>query len=393
MFRDTSGTDRALDSRPTSLMARWRWPVAAVLALFALTALGIRFWSSERSVDSERLRFAVVERGTLVRDVVTDGRIVAADSPSVYAPENGSIQLVVEAGQTVKAGDLLAQMDAPELLAELHREQSLLASQSADAGRARIESERLRRNARKRADEAEALRLSALREFQRNESGYQKGAIAEVDFLRAKDALQAAETSAQHAAEDAELEQQSVSYEESTRRQNLALQQGVVRELQRRIAELKLRAPVSGVVGTIFVQDRAKLAQNTLALGVVDLSRLEVEIQVPEIMADDLALGMQASISWQSQTLDGTLTSISPEVVGSEVRARVAFAGAMPPGLRQNQRLSTRIRDGIARKTAIRLGASSIQFIEVLEGLQVGDRVVISGSELFETAERIRILE
>ena len=419
MIRDTSATDRSIAAAPGAARARWLLWGGVIVAVIAVVLLALRFLASERSVDASRLRFAEVKRGTLVRDAIADGRIVAADSPSLYAPANGAVTLKTRAGASVAKGEVLAVIDSPELAAELERERAVLASLQATGERAGIESERLRLTALKAADEAEVARIAAERDLERAERGHRLGAIAEVDYLRAKDAVAAAQIRSRHAAADAELEGKSVGFERSTRTQELRRQHSVVAELERRYTELTVRAPVDGIVGTVAVSDRTKLARDALLMIVLDLSRLEVEIRVPESYADDLGIGMDVELDVPGGKAHGRLASISPEVVGAEVLARVAFADAQPQGLRQNQRVSARVlienkpdvlllrrgpfveqtggryawlvRGDIAERQPVRLGDSSLEAGEVLDGLKPGDRIVIAGTELFEDAKRVRI--
>src|SRR5690606_34137019 len=76
---------------------------------------------------------------------------------------------------------------------------------------------------------------------------------------------------------------------------------------------------------------------------VVDLSRFEIEAQVPESYADDLGLGMAAEILVGNERYAGSVVAVSPEIVDNQVTSRIRFTAAMPPNIRQNQRLTTRI--------------------------------------------------
>jgi HlyD family secretion protein len=180
-----------------------------------------------------------------------------------------------------------------------------------------------------------------------------------------------------------------------------------------------VRAPVAGVVGTVAINDRAAVVPNQPLLTVVDLSAYEIEILVPESYADALGIGIGAEIVYGQQRLPGKLSALSPEVTNNQVVARVRFAGETPKDLRQNQRVSVRVvlderdgilmvsrgpfyeagggrsafvlSDGVARRVPIRTGATSIAAIEVLEGLQEGDQVVISGAEGFGEAESLLV--
>jgi len=159
---------------------------------------------------------------------------------------------------------------------------------------------------------------------------------------------------------------------------------------------------------------------NGPVLGVVDLSKFEVEIKVPESFARDLAIGIPAQITSNGTAYPAEVSAVSPEVVNGEVNARLRFAdGHQPPGLRQNQRLSARIvldtrknvlmvergpfleqdggrfayvvDGGSAVRRPIQAGVSSLSNVEIVSGLQPGERIVVSGTDQFDNAERIRI--
>lgn len=421
MIRDTSAQDtRIATAQPVLTRKR---VIGAAIGLVALLLAGMtlaRWASGERSFDAERLRLAEVVRGTLVRDAAVNGRVVAAVSPTLYAPVASTVALEIAAGDVVKQGDVLARLDSPELTNQLERERSTLHSLEVEVSRQRIQADRARLLARRTADEAEVALLAARRDLQRAEAGYRSGAIAEVEFLRAQDAMKSAEIRSAHAASDAGLESQGVGFELQTRQAELARQRLVVADLERRVEELQVRSPVDGIVGTLSVADRAVVGANTPLMTVVDLSRLEVELEVPESYAEDLGLGMPAEVRVGNVTVTGRISAVSPEVVNRQVLARVRFEGDQPAGLRQNQRLTARVLfeerpdvlmlargpfleshggrfayvlngGGRAERRPIRIGATSVSAIEIVEGLRPGERVVIAGSDTFQDAERVRI--
>jgi HlyD family secretion protein len=168
------------------------------------------------------------------------------------------------------------------------------------------------------------------------------------------------------------------------------------------------------------VAQYTNVSLNAPVLAVVDLSRFEVEFKVPEGFARELAIGMPAQISSSVGGIwPAAISAISPEVVNGEVTGRLRFKSEQPGGLRQSQRLSVRVvmetlhntlmvergpfvdqsggryvfvMDGsIAVKRPVRLGASSMNSVQVLDGLAPGDRVVTAGSELFGDAVRARV--
>ncbi len=420
MIPDTSGQDRVLASAPSpGARRRLLWIGGAVAGAAALVFLLVGWLGSSRSVDISRLRIAEVTRGTLVRDASVNGRVVAAVSPTLYAPAASTVTLKIHAGDKVKKGDLLAVLDSPDLSNQLARDQATLSQLEAEVARQKILAEKQRLIARRDADEAEVARLGAQRILTRTEGGYKAGAIAEVDFLRAQDALKSAEIRARQADQASGLEIKDVALETSTKQSELQRQRLIVADTQRRVDELNVRSPVDGVVGTLSVADRTVVGANTALMTVVDLSRLEVELEIPESYADDLGLGMTAEVQIGALNATGKLSALSPEVVRNQVLARVRFDGKQPDGLRQNQRLTARVlieekanvlmlprgpfveddggriayvMDGsVAVRRPIQVGATSVSAVEILSGLQPGDKVVIAGTDSFENAERISI--
>ncbi len=417
-IRDTAATDRPV--------ARRRWTarrlaiLGGIAVLLGLAGFAVLRWAaSERSIDGDRLRIAEVTRGTLVRDAAVTGRVVAAVSPTLYAPVPGTVKLAIRAGDAVKRGDLLATLESPQLESELARERSTLAELEAQTGSARITTDRQRLQARREADEAAIALTAASRELERAEEAWRAKVIPEVEYRRAQDAVDSARVRDRNARAQARLAGESAGFDLETVRKQHERQRLIVADLERRVAELAIRAPVDGVIGTLSVADRAVVPANAPLLTLVDLSRLEVELEVPETYAEDLGLGMTATVQVGATTATGKLAALSPEVVDSHVLARVRFDGAQPPGLRQSQRVSARILieerpdvlmlprgpfleahgghhaylidDGIAVRRPIRVGATSVSSVEITDGLQAGDRVVIAGSEAFEDATTVRI--
>jgi HlyD family secretion protein len=398
-----------------------RWSVLLSVAVAAVLAGGA-WWAwanSARSVALDRLQLAVVARGDLVRDAQVQGRVVAAVSPTLFAPAAGTVTLATQAGDTVAAGQVLARIDSPELAAERAREAATLQQLLAEQARQGITARQQRLVAERDAAEAALTLQAAERDQQRSAEACSQGVVPQVDCLRRQDAVQAGRIRGDHAARQLALVAADSDFEAQSLGQRVLRQQGVLTELDRRLQALVVRAPVAARVGAVAVADRAAVAANTPLISVVDLSRLEVELQVAEAAAADLGLGMPVSLRIGGQDARGELAAIAPDVQAGQVLARVRFVGTPPDGLRQNQRVSARILierkpnvltvargpfvealgghaayvldgDTAVRRT-VRLGALGVAAVEVAEGLAAGDRVVIGGSELFEGAPQVRV--
>lgn len=422
-IRDTSGQDRVLEKQHRKQLLKWILPSAGALVLGALFVSALSTWlSAEASVSAERIRLATVERGTLVRDLNVQGRVVAAVSPTLYSPATGTVTLNVLPGDTVTEGQVLATVDSPDVRALWLQELSTLDSLRAELEREKIQARKAQVKSRQVIDLAQVKLTAAEREMRRADESIQTNAISRIDYEKAKDELARARVEYDHAVQDAQLETESLAFETRTRELALSRQQLVVDEMQRRVDELSVRSPVSGIVGNVAVNQKALVDENTALITVVDLTAFEVEIQIPEAYADDMGIGIAGDIRYNNRDWRGELVSLSPEVINNEVTGRIRFAGETPPGLRQNQRVTARVlmdelldvlklqrgnfadsgsgryafvlgEDGLAVRREISLGTRSVAEVQVLAGLQEGDRVIISNTADFETYDTIQVVQ
>ncbi|SEK33800.1 HlyD family secretion protein [Roseateles sp. YR242] len=427
MIRDTSGQDRPLTAASTRWSRHRRLILTAGLIAAGLlgTAVALpavqRMMAGGASISLQRLGIATVEIGPLVRDVAGEGRVVAAMSPTVYALHGGNLVLRVKAGDKVSKDQLLGDIDSPDLRARLAQEQSNADALRTELLRAEVDG-REQRSALKSAWESAAIDLQTARnDLERQTKAFEAGAVAGMQVDKARDAMDKARITLAHAEAGLGLKDDSLKFELQAKQQALQRQLLQVQDIRRQVDELQLRSPVNGQVGQLLVAERANVAAGTGLLTVVDLTALEVQMQVAESFARDLAIGMPGEISGNGQQWRALVSSVSPEVVNGEVAARLRFEGTPPEQLRQNQRLAVRVlldkrdkvlivnrgsfveegggrfayvlQDGQAVKRAIRIGAQSLSKVEVLEGLKPGEQIVISGAQAFDGAEHVTLAQ
>ena len=393
------------------------------MALLVLATPTVLRWANATvSVPYERVRTATVTRGNLVRDVSIQGRVVAAVRPTLYATASGSITLQVEAGERVLAGQVLATVDSPELTNQLKQAEASLAQRKLELDRQRIESRQLALEKRKAADLADVALTAALREKRRADEAREKGIIPDIDYEKAQDDLRNAELAAEHAQADADLYDERLQFELRASEFEVNAQELVVEDLRRQVDNLSINSPVDGIVGDLLVEQKAAVSRDMPVMAVVDLSRFEIDVLVPESYADDLAIGMAAEITSGGQLFNGELVAVSPEVINNQVTSRVRFVGAGPTGLRQNQRLTTRILlaehndvlmvqrgqfldsgggrlayvvsdESTAERRQIQTGAYSLGAVEIVAGLEPGETIVISNLDPFRGADTVLLTD
>ncbi len=417
MIKDTSGQDEIIAAATPG----WRrWVTVGISVAVVLTAAfaypAIQRWASaDQTVSRERLRIAQVTRGDLTRDVSAQGTVVAAIKPTLFSPATGTVSLKVQSGESVSQDQLLAEIDSPEILSLYEQAKSLLQSAKNQFERQQIQSKKIQLQNQQTVDLAEVALIAARRELRRAEAAHAKEAISVFDYDKANDDVATAELRFQHAREDAKLQMESLAFELKTAELEIEQQTLELAELERQVNQLQIRSPVTGMVGNLEVDDRDAVSRNQPLLSVVDLTAFEVELQVPDSFASSLTSGMPVEISHQGRIYSGSLRAISPEVIASQITARVSFSDQLPQNLRQNQRVSGRIllasrpdvlmvergpflessggrytyvvEDNIARKTRISTGISSVASVEIVSGLQAGEEVVISSLREFNEAD------
>jgi HlyD family secretion protein len=419
-IRGTQTQDRVVaapDQKRILIRRYGPWALGAV-ALLVLGTWSIRSWlTSEKVIAQDRVRTAVVERGAFVRDVAATGLVVAAVSPTLFAEAPGTVIYKVRAGDVVKAGDVLGEVQSAALNNEYERERATLISADAALNRQTIEVRRQILKSSQDSDLAKVQITAAEREFKRAQDAWGIHVIPERDFERARDDLETAKLNYAHAIETGGLEKDSLQLELRSQRAQRDAQALKVARLRERVDALTLKSPVAGIVATLAQVERAQVAENAALVTVVDLSALEIEFQVAESYANEIRPGMNAEVTMDGRKLAGAVAGISPDVRNSQVTGRVRFA-EQPRGLRQNQRASVRIvlderndvlkvdrspfqdsdthfvyvvRDGEAVRTPVEYGAAAVGEIEIRKGLEVGDVVVLSDMRDYKDAPSVLI--
>ncbi|WP_062570742.1 MULTISPECIES: efflux RND transporter periplasmic adaptor subunit [Pseudoalteromonas] len=411
MIKDTSAQDISVTKKNN-----FAKPVALIIGVLLIgsVAIGSIFADTEGSISVEKasLQISKVTQQPLIRDVAASGKIVAANAPKVYSPERGFVDLKVKAGDSVKKDDVIAIVKSPELTNELKQQQSVLARLDGELQRKQLEARRQKLSLTKALDLAQVELNAADRENRRAQLSIKKNLISQIDLEKAVDDLARAKLSYKHAEQEVALAKDTLAFELKAAERDLARQQLIVDDLFRQVNDLTIIASVSGIVGNLLVQQKEAVTQSQPLMTLVDLSNFEAELQVPESYANELGLGMQVELTLGARHVTGTLSAISPEVNNREVTTRVRFDDELV-GIRQNQRLTARIllenRDNVlqvkrgaflqqggtrayridgdmAYLIDIKTGASSINAVELLEGVQAGDQLIISNYDRYKQA-------
>ena len=420
MLQDGASTDVAVKK------GRRKWMVVglALLALGSVAAAYLypslsRWASASRSIDMSRLRLGQVTRGDLLRDVPAQGRIVAADHPTLVSPSQGVVSLVVKAGDVVRRGTRLAHIASPELENRVAQERSTLGSMKAELERLRIVNRQTDLRNEQEINLLEVKLQAAKRALERARLLFEQRLGSQIDYQKAEDDVHVASLELEHARQTSLLAKETMRFETETKERALERQALIVADLDRKIVELAVVSPVDGLVSRVDVKDKDTVQPNQALFSVVDLSRFEVEVLIPENYASEIALGTAAAVMYEGTEYPGRVKSLSPEVQDSQVKGIVEFSQAPPSKLKENQRVSTRlildsrtnvlkaprgpflesmagrkvyvVKDGLARLRPITVGALSVTEVEITSGLTEGESIVLSDLTFLEGAESLML--
>ncbi|MCA9623562.1 MAG: HlyD family efflux transporter periplasmic adaptor subunit [Myxococcales bacterium] len=403
-------------------LPRRRLAIAAVVALLG-TGAGLslaRTPDRRPRVARSRLTLERVRRGALEREVQARGTLVPDQLHWVTATGPASVaEIAVRAGDAVTEGDVLVRLENAELeLAALEAERAAAAARTAlTTMRSRGRQERL-------AQAAELARLEGETQAQRVEVATMQ-ALAQKGLAPRKDQLAMTH--------QAEGQEQRLAFErerrEALRRGHAAEAQSAQRELdtlvevarfrRRQLEALTVTAPTAGTVQELVLEPGQWVTACSLLAKIAKPGQLQVEMEVPESSASDLAVGQAVAVTVIQATVAGRVARIDPTVTAGTVRVEVTLEGDVPEGARADLAVSgvialERIDDtlviprpsgavprstgrvlvydeprGEARSVAVSFGRASVREIEVLRGLSEGDRVIIAGVEDIEGDEGI----
>jgi HlyD family secretion protein len=407
---------------------KWRRNVLLILAAAALVA-GVSIFVARLepalpAVDRSSVWIDTVSRGPLIRDVRGIGTLVPEDVRWIPARTDGRVeQIVIWPGTEVKTDSVILVMSSAELEQEARDSDAGVKSAQAKLTQlqAELEGELLERQAA--LTKAQADRDTAQAELQADERLSKGGLISTLDFQKAK--IAATELSANF-----EVEQQRYEFAKRSMAPRMAVAQTDLDQAKAQtelrhsqVDALQVRAGMNGVLQQIAVDVGQRVPAGTNLARVADNTKLKAQIKIPETQARDIAIGQTAQVDMRNGSIvTGTVSRIDPAVREGTVLVDVTFHGMeLPRGARPDlsvegtielERLADAVyvgrpafgqddstiglfrlsADGVtATRTKVQLGRGSATKVVILNGLNPGDRVVLSDTSAFDSHERIQL--
>jgi HlyD family secretion protein len=358
----------------------------------------------------------------MVRQVRGLGTLTPEDIRWIPATTQGRVEkIILRPGTQVRSTDVILELTNPQLEQQL--QDATLKVQAAEAGLANIKVQLNNDLLSQRAASAniEADYNKAKMQAQMNE------ALAK-DQLVSDLVLKQSQVDAQSLGVRNQISKDQLASKADSMRAQLAVQQSLVDQAraflqltQQQRDELKVRAGLDGMLQLVPVEVGQQVAPGTNLARVANPSRLKAEIKIAETQAKDIQLGQKAEVDTRNGIVQGRVARIDPSVQNGTRTVDVTLVGELPkgavpdlsvdgtielerlndvlfmgrPAFGQDQSVVGLFKigeDGVnAERVQVKLGRSSVNTIEVLSGLKVGDQVILSDMSAYDAYDRIRL--
>jgi HlyD family secretion protein len=393
----------------------------ALLVIILITVGVSRLKPAAPSVERATVWIDTVKRGAMLRQVRGSGTLVPEDIRWIPATTQGRVErIVLRPGAQVKPDTVILEMSNPDLEQSVRDAQ--LAYQSAQAAFINRKQELESALLNQQGDVAgiKASYNNAALQLEAQEKLFKDQLVSEIQLKQSRTA--AAELENRLKIAEKRLEMQTAGIKSQLAPQEADVDQRRANyELRRRqLEDLKVKAGMSGVLQEIPVERGAQVAPGANLARVADPSNLKAELRIAETQTKDIRVGQIAEVDTRNGTVKGHVARIDPKSTGGTVGVDIILDGALPSGARpdlsvdgtiQLERLDNVIyvgrpafgqenstvslfkvnADGEATRTTVKLGRSSVSQIEIVDGLQPGDQVILSDMSAQDSFDRIRI--
>ena len=395
---------------------------AGILLVVIVTVALAKLKPAAPTVEAATMYMDSVRRGDMVRDVRGPGSLVPEHITWISAQANARVdKLVAESGQTVKMGDVLLETSNPDQqITALNAEQALSAAEAAlvtlttGLHTANLSQEGL-------VATTNTQYVQATQDAMAADTLLAKKLISPFDYNNKK-ALAAELT------QRLSLEKQRLVLMKATVDSQIDVQRAQVKRLkdiakfqEAILASLSVRAPDNGVLQDLTLQPGQWVTSGTVLAKVVQPGKLKAQLRIPETQAKDVSIGQKASIDTRNGIIPGHVSRKDPSSVAGTVLVDVALDGPLPPGAvpdlsvdgtivieqLKNVLFTGRPASGAgtgpvgifkvvengsaAVRVQVMLGRSSVNLVEIVRGLEVGDKVILSDMSQWDNVDRVRL--
>ncbi|ABD79573.1 efflux RND transporter periplasmic adaptor subunit [Saccharophagus degradans] len=391
---------------------------ALLIGVRALWVLSLADFSLERS----KLTFGQVQQGDFTVSVRGNGVLVPENIQWLAAETEATvIRRVLKAGHIVSKGDLIAELANPQLVQLLAETQWELTATEEELKAAQVQQETELLSQKSIVENAKLNFERSQLEYVAQTDLIKTGAVSKIAFQRTQ--LETSQFEQRwHTSQEQYLKmQQNLLAQNRARQARLSQMKNRLERLQQRVDGLQVRATFDSIVLDVPIEAGQRIQAGANIAKLAQQDALYAELSVPELKINDVAVGQKVLIDTRNTVVNGKVARIDPTVINGNVQVDVVFTQPLPSDARpdlsvdgeiitahiENTLYVTRpllsqsnsraalykVRDDnqFAERVHVSLGASSPNRIQILEGLNAGDTIVVSDPSLFQTYNIFRL--
>ena len=403
-------------------MRRIGYIAAAVVLIPLMTYALSRLKPAAPSVDSGTVWTGTVKRGPMLRDVRGLGTLVPETIRLIPAVTDGQVQQrYLLPGTPVKANTVIFDLSNPQLQQEtLDAEYQLKGAQAAyEQTKAQLQNQLM---------DKRTLAASISSQYRTAEMVKQTKEELGANGLAPQLDVKTAQVQAEELAKENDLAQKEVETFDNSISSQLAVQEATVNQ-KRAMYELKksqmdqlhIRPGIDGMLQELDVEVGQKVTMGTVLARVAQPTHLKAQLKIAETQAKDILIGQKASVDTHNGIIAGHVTRIDPAVVNGTVTVDVGLDGPLPTGARPDLSVEgtveiERLADvlfverpvhgeanstvGIfkvvddgkeATRVQVQLGRTSVNTVEIVKGLEIGDKVILSDMSAWDNYDRVQL--
>lgn len=414
------------DTKPQKKKKKVIWTGVALGALAVVTVAIRSLPSAAPSVDAATVWVDTVEQGTMVRQVRGPGTLIPEQTRWITAVTPGRIEQIMSLpGTEVAQGDIIMRMSNPDVDMQLLTVRQQLSAAQAQLAQLRTQLQTQELTQRGTVATIRTQYNDARRVYEANQRLFDENPdlVARDELARTREAMEELETRVGIEEDRLAVMRQTAEEQVDAQIDQINRLQEMVRFNEDRLNSMQVDVPVAGVLAPLDIplQEGQWVQSGQQLSRVVVPGRLKAEIRIPQTQAQDVVVGQQALIDTRTDTIMGQVTRIDPAVRNGTVTIDVTLPDNLPPSARPDlsvdgnviiERLDDVIYVGrptfgqansqvsifklveggaFAERITIRLGASSVNEMEVRDGLQPGDIVILSDMSQWDGFDRVKL--
>ncbi len=393
------------------------------IALILLITLGVsRLKPAAPGVERSTVWVDTVKRGPMLRQVRGLGTLVPTDIRWLPAATEGRVErLLVQPGTKVKSNDVILEMSNLQI-----SQAALDAEWQLKAAEADYQNLVVQLQSGVLAQKSEWAKVDSENSQAKRQATMDDG-LAKLGVI-SESARKTSEEKAKETALREQIEQQRLSNSGETLKSQLAAQKAKVEQARAmyqlrkdQLEALRVKAGTDGVLQELPLKEGQWVTPGTTLAKVVQPEHLKAELRVPETQAKDIALGLPATVDTRNGIVQGTVSRIDPSVQNGTVTVDVKLEGPLPQGARPDLSVDGTVDlenlknvmfvgrpafgqekstveifkldpDGKgASRAKVELGRSSVNTVEIVQGLNEGDQVILSDMSRWDKYDRVRL--